>query len=820
MQQDPPTQVIALRIPDMHCAGCARRIGEALAPLDGIVARSVNPASREVRLESVSSASLDAALAALTQAGFPPATEVLRLSIDGMHCASCVGKSERALSELPQVIEARVDLATRRATLTVLEGTEPELAIAAIRRLGYDAEVVDAAAGRDFGAVREARERDAMKARFLWAAMFTLPVLISEMGGHLVPGFAGWLDAVLGRQVLNWGQMLLTSLVLFGPGRVFFRHGLPALLRGGPDMNSLVMLGASAAWGYSVLATAAPGVLPEGTAMVYFEAASVIVTLILLGRWLEALARGKTSSAIRGLMQLTPDTAWIEHDGEVQEVALNTLQVGDIVHVRPGAKVPVDGIVVDGVSWVDEAMLSGEPDPVRKQPGDTLVGGTLNQTGAFRMKTQATGGDTVLAGIIAMVEQAQSNRLPVQALVDKVTGVFVPVVMAIALLTLLVWLAWGPPPALGLALVNAVAVLIIACPCAMGLATPVSIMVGMGRAARSGVLFRKGDALQRLREVDLVAFDKTGTLTEGRPRVVDLTTVNDIDADELLTKAAAVERHSEHPIGRAIVDAAKHKQLDIPDSTDFESETGQGVRARVSGQSIRIGGPRLAASLGLSLSVSLNEAADRQSGRGATVVYVIIDDRLAGLIAVADPVKEHARDVIKKLHRAGIRTAMITGDAQRTAEAVAKQLDIDEVIAGVLPDGKVAALESLRDRFNGKLAFVGDGINDAPVLAAADVGIAIGTGTDIAIESADVVLMSGDPARVVTAIELSHKVMRNISQNLFWAFGYNVLLIPVAAGVLYPLNGMLLSPMLAAAAMSSSSLFVLGNALRLRRAPR
>jgi Cu+-exporting ATPase len=623
---------------------------------------------------------------------------------------------------------------------------------------------------------------------------------------------------MLGRQTLNWGQLLLTSLVLFGPGQVFFRHGLPALLRGGPDMNSLVMLGATAAWAYSVIATTVPSVLPEGTANVYFEAAAVIVTLILLGRWLEAIARGRTSSAIRGLIELAPETAWVERDGEAVEVALSTLQVGDIVHVRPGAKVPVDGALVDGGSWIDESMISGEPDPVRKEAGDTVIAGTLNQTGAFRMKTRATGSDTVLAGIIELVEQAQSNRLPVQGLVDKVTGVFVPVVMVIATLTLLGWLWLGPEPALGLALVNAVAVLIIACPCAMGLATPVSIMVGMGRAARSGVLFRKGDALQQLRAVGRVAFDKTGTLTEGRPRVVDVTTESDIDAEDLLARAAAVERQSEHPIGRAIVDAAKHKQLQIPDSADFDSETGQGVRARVSGQTVRIGGPRLLETLGLTPSESLRDAADRQSARGATVVYVIIDDQLPGLIAVADPLKEHARDAIQQLHRTGIRTAMITGDAQRTAEAVAKQLGIDEVIAGVLPDGKVAALERLRGSSKGKLAFVGDGINDAPVLAAADVGIAIGSGTDIAIESADVVLMSGDPAKVVTAIKLSQKVMRNISQNLFWAFGYNIVLIPVAAGLLYPLNGMLLSPMLAAAAMSLSSLFVLGNALRLRGA--
>ncbi|PKL95704.1 MAG: heavy metal translocating P-type ATPase, partial [Gammaproteobacteria bacterium HGW-Gammaproteobacteria-8] len=556
----------------MHCAGCARRIEKAIAPLAGIELDAVNPASREARLRAESGAALRNAVTALTEAGFPPATQVLRLDIDGMHCASCVGKIERALSELPQVLEARVDLATRRASLKILEGADPGPAIDAVRRVGYQAEFIDDKA--DAGRAREAAERASMKRRFLWAAVLTLPVFVTEMGGHLVPGLAAWLDASLGRQTLLWGQLLLTSLVLFGPGLVFFRHGLPALLRGGPDMNSLVMLGASAAWGYSVIATAVPAVLPEGTANVYFEAAAVIVTLILLGRWLESIARGRSSSAIRGLIELAPETAWVERDGEAVEVALNTIEVGNIVQVKPGAKVPVDGVVVDGGSWVDESMISGEPDPVRKQQGDKVVGGTLNRTGAFRMKTGATGADTVLAGIIEMVEQAQSNRLPVQALVDRVTGVFVPVVMAIAGITLLAWLWLGPQPALGLALVNAVAVLIIACPCAMGLATPVSIMVGMGRAARSGVLFRKGDALQRLRDVRRVAFDKTGTLTEGRPRVVEVTAAEDQDGDWLLALAAAVERHSEHPIARAIVEAAQARQLDIPDSSEFESATG------------------------------------------------------------------------------------------------------------------------------------------------------------------------------------------------------------------------------------------------------
>ncbi len=805
---------VSLKLPDMHCAGCARRIEAALAPINGISAGAINPASREARLEYADAQRLHSAFDALENAGFAPATERRTVSIEGMHCASCVHRIEEELGQVPQVVDAAVNLASSNATVAILEGSDIAPVLEAIRRAGYEAQPADKR--RASAENREVAERRLTRRRFMIAAALAIPVFIIEMGGHLVPGFAAWLDETIGRNLLRWVSMALATGVQFGPGLVFYRFGLPALLKATPDMNSLVMLGSSAAWGYSVVATVVPGILPEGAANVYFEASSVIITLILLGRWMESIARGRTSSAIRGLMELAPDSALVERDGRPTEVSLSELAPGDIVHVRPGARVPVDGSVVEGSSWVDESMISGEPDPVEKGEGDEVVGGTLNQTGAFRMKAQATGEDTVLAQIIELVQQAHGNRLPVQALVDRVVKYFVPVVMAVALVTLIAWLAFGPEPALSLALVNTVAVLIIACPCAMGLATPVSIMVGMGRAANSGVLFRKGDALQRMRDVGLIAFDKTGTLTEGRPEVVAVEPAGDVDGDAILALAAAVESNSEHPIARAIVEAARKKGLDVPDSSDFESETGQGVRASVDERTLRVGGPRMLDALGLEVPEALARARRERAEKGATVVHVVDADRVVGLIAVADPIKENAASTISALHQAGLRTAMITGDAQKTAEAVAKQLGIDEVVAGVLPDGKVEALNGLRQS-DGKLAFVGDGINDAPVLAAADVGIAIGSGTDIAIESADVVLMSGDPEKVVTAIELSHKVMRNIAQNLFWAFGYNVLLIPVAAGVLYPINGTLLSPMLAAAAMSASSLFVLGNALRLRR---
>jgi len=799
----------------MHCASCVSRIDEALSTVEGL-AHTINLGTREARIGFESSRTLERALEALKKAGYPAASENRALSIDGMHCASCVHRIEAELANVPEVLDYSINLASNQARLKLVDGADLAPAIEAIRRAGYAAQPTDKR--RASAESREAAERRLTRRRFMIAAALAIPVFVIEMGGHLVPGFAAWLDDTIGSNLLRWVSMALATAVQFGPGLVFYRFGAPALLKAAPDMNSLVMLGSSAAWGYSVVATVMPGIFPAGTANVYFEASSVIITLILLGRWMEAIARGRTSSAIRALMQLAPDTALVERDGQPTEVSLSELVRGDVVHVRPGAKVPVDGSVIEGSSWVDESMISGEPDPVEKGAGDGVVAGTLNQTGAFRMKAEATGDDTVLGQIIELVQQAQGNRLPVQALVDRVVKYFVPVVMAVALVTLIAWLAFGPAPALSLALVNTVAVLIIACPCAMGLATPVSIMVGMGRAAGAGVLFRKGDALQRMRDVGLVAFDKTGTLTEGKPEVIETFAAGDTDGKHVLALAAAVERHSEHPIGRAIVESARNSGVEMTDSDNFEAQTGQGVTAEVDGKAVRVGGPRMLESRSIELPGNLSEASDRLSTKGATVVYVISGDAVTGLIAVADPIKPGAEHAIEALHVSGLRTAMITGDSEATAEAVAGELGIDEIVAGVLPEGKVEALQKLRHEASGSVAFVGDGINDAPVLAAADVGIAIGSGTDIAIESADVVLMSGDPQKVVTAIGLSHKVMRNITQNLFWAFGYNVLLIPVAAGVLYPVGGTLLSPMLAAAAMSASSLFVLGNALRLRAA--
>ncbi|NDP60925.1 MAG: copper-translocating P-type ATPase, partial [Oxalobacteraceae bacterium] len=642
-----------------------------------------------------------------------------------------------------------------------------------------------------------------------------LPVFILEMGSHLIPAMHHWVMEVLGEQTSWRIQFALATLVLFGPGLRFFRKGVPALLRGAPDMNSLVSLGTAAAYGYSVVATFVPDVLPQGSANVYFEAAVVIVTLILLGRTLEARAKGRTSQAIKRLIGLQAKTARVQRNGVTLELALDQVSTGDVVLVRPGEKVPVDGEVVEGASYVDESMISGEPVPVAKGAGAEVIGGTINKTGAFSFRVTKVGANTVLAQIIRLVEQAQGSKLPIQALVDKVTMWFVPAVMAAAALTFVVWMIFGPAPALSFALVNAVAVLIIACPCAMGLATPTSIMVGTGRAAELGILFRKGEALQALRDVSVIALDKTGTLTKGRPELTDLVLADGFDYNEVLALVAAVEARSEHPIAAAIVAAAQQQDLTLAAVESFDASPGLGVSAKVAGRTVAIGADRFMTQLGLDVA-SFLPTARRLGGQGKSPLYAAIDGRLAAVIAVADPIRETTPAAIKALHALGLKVAMITGDNAATAAAIARQLGIDEVVAEVLPDGKVAALKKFR--INGaRVAFVGDGINDAPALAEADVGLAIGTGTDAAIEAADVVLMSGDLRGVPNAIALSKATIRNIRQNLFWAFAYNAMLIPVAAGALYPVNGSLLSPVFAAAAMALSSVFVLGNALRLKR---
>lgn len=813
-----PLSRLSLPIEGMTCASCVGRVERALTAVPGVQTASVNLATERADLSFIGAPDPQAAVRAIERAGYTVREATTELSIEGMTCASCVGRVERGLAQLPGVIAASVNLATERAQVRHLAGTVSVAdLVAAVENAGYTARAagVSTAAAGDREEERREAEARALRRSLLLAVVLTLPVFILEMGSHLVPAMHHWVMHAVGLQTSWYLQFALATLVLFGPGLRFFRKGVPALLRGAPDMNSLVSLGTAAAYGYSVVATFAPGVLPPGTANVYFEAAVVIVTLILLGRTLEARAKGRTSQAIKRLVGLQARTARVQRGDETVEVPLDEVTLGDVVLVRPGEKVPVDGAVVEGASYVDESMITGEPVPVAKAVGAEVVGGTLNTTGAFSFRVTKVGGDTVLAQIIRLVEQAQGSKLPIQALVDRVTMWFVPAVMAAAALTFLVWLVLGPAPALTFALVNAVAVLIIACPCAMGLATPTSIMVGTGRAAELGVLFRKGEALQALRDVSVIALDKTGTLTKGRPELTDLEPADGFQADEVLALVAAVETSSEHPIAEAIVAAARARGLALATIERFEAVPGFGVSARVAGRTVAVGADRYMTRLGLEVA-AFRPTAQRLGEQGRSPLYAAIDGRLAAVIAVADPIKESTPAAIQALHALGLKVAMITGDNAATAAAIARQLGIDEVAAEVLPDGKVAALKRFRAG-GAKVAFVGDGINDAPALAEADVGLAIGTGTDVAIEAADVVLMSGDLRGVPNAIALSQATIRNIKQNLFWAFAYNAVLIPVAAGLLYPFNGTLLSPIFAAAAMALSSVFVLGNALRLKR---
>ncbi|HCV65053.1 MAG TPA: heavy metal translocating P-type ATPase [Serratia sp.] len=809
---------LSLPVDGMTCASCVGRVERALKAVPGVQTASVNLATERADLTFTGAADPQAAVRAIENAGYAVREETTELAIEEMTCASCVGRVEKALTQLPGVLEASVNLATERARVRHLAGvvaiTDLE---AAVEKAGYKTRRLSAATASADDQDTERREHEArgLRRSLLIAVTLTLPVFILEMGSHLVPAMHHWVMQVLGQQTSWYLQFVLATLVLFGPGLRFFRKGIPALLRGAPDMNSLVSVGTAAAYGYSVVATFVPEVLPQGTANVYFEAAAVIVSLILLGRTLEARAKGRTSQAIKRLVGLQAKTARVERNGETLEIPLDQVTTGDIVLVRPGEKVPVDGEVVEGTSYVDESMITGEPVPVQKNVGADVVGGTINKTGAFSFRVTKIGANTVLAQIIRLVEEAQGSKLPIQALVDKVTLWFVPAVMAAAALTFLVWLIFGPDPALTFALVNAVAVLIIACPCAMGLATPTSIMVGTGRAAELGVLFRKGEALQALRDVSVIALDKTGTLTKGRPELTDLVPAEGFEHDEVLALVAAVETRSEHPIAEAIVAAAKQRNIMLAAIESFDATPGFGVTASVAGRTVAVGADRFMTQLGLDVS-HFQQTAQRLGEQGKSPLYAAIDGRLAAVIAVADPIKDSTPEAIKALHALGLKVAMITGDNAATAAAIAKQLGIDEVAAEVLPDGKVAALKKFR--LNGaRVAFVGDGINDAPALAEADVGLAIGTGTDVAIEAADVVLMSGDLRGVPNAIALSQATIRNIKQNLFWAFAYNAVLIPVAAGALYPLNGTLLSPIFAAAAMALSSVFVLGNALRLKR---
>ncbi len=804
---------LTFQITGMTCASCVSRVEAALAGVPGVMDASVNLATETAQV-TTSGTPPSALVEALDGAGYPARVDTVTLDIVGMSCASCVGKVEARLTKVPGVINAAVNLASETATVQVLSAAVPTKSLLqSIENAGYSATPRTQTQPEPIS-IRKEIEAEGFRRDFLVATVLALPVFALEMGSHFIPGVRELIGQIIGHQTSWILQFVLTTAILAGPGRRFFRYGVPALLKGTPDMNSLVVLGTTSAWIYSSLALFAADIFPEGTRAVYFEAAAVICALILLGRWLEARAKGRTGAAIEHLIGLAPKTARVERDGVTVELPLDDIQTDDLVHVRPGERIAVDGVVLSGRSYVDEAMMSGEPVPVEKVEGAMIVGGTVNGTGALVFRATAVGQDTVLSQIIDMVQAAQGAKLPIQALVDRVTAVFVPVVIGVAMLTVAAWLIFGPDPALSLALVAGVSVLIIACPCAMGLATPTSIMVGTGRAAELGVLFRKGDALQGLERASVVAVDKTGTLTEGRPALTTLVVENAIES-EALALLASVERQSEHPIATAIVAAAKHRGLTIHPVEDFETVTGMGAKARVDGKTVLIGADRYLAAEGVPME-TLAAAGRDIANRGETPLYGAIDGRAVAAIGISDPIKAGTPEAISALHAMGLKVAMITGDNRATADAIAKLLEIDDVTAEVLPAGKVEALKRLRGAF-GDVAYVGDGINDAPALAEAEIGIAIGSGTDVAIEAADVVLMTGDLRGVVNAFAASHATMKNIRQNLFWAFSYNIALIPVAAGILYPLSGVLLSPMLAAGAMAFSSVFVVTNALRLRR---
>lgn len=838
---------LTLPVEGMTCASCVARVERAILGVPGVRAASVNLLTESAEVSFEAAPHPRAVIDAIERAGYrvpaqptpPPEPSLsaapVELVIEGMSCASCVGRVERALASVSGVRKAEVNLVTQRATVQTEAPLNAPLEAArlveAVAKAGYRATLVRAArqsagdatergnAARNEASLTEGveRRRDAEASRLqrnlIVALVLTTPLLALEMGTHLFPALHHLVVATLGAN--NWPlQFVLTTLVLLGPGFPFYKKGLPALARLAPDMNSLVAVGTLAAYGYSVVATFFPALLPAAATHVFYEAAAVIVTLVLLGRSLEARAKGRASRAIRRLITLQPQTALVRRQGESVALPIAEVILGDIVVVRPGERVPVDGQVVEGSSYVDESMITGEPAPVGKVPGDALTAGTINRNGSLTLRATAVGGHTVLARIIRMVEQAQGSKLPIQSAVDRVTLWFVPAVMGLSLMTFAAWLAWGPEPALPLALVNAVAVLIIACPCAMGLATPTSILVGTGRGAELGILFRKGDALQALKETRMVAFDKTGTLTEGRPVLTDVRVREGFTREDALMLAASLEDLSEHPVGRAIVEAARREGLALQPVEGFEALPGYGIRGRVGGKEVAVGADRFMVARGVDIAAAL-PLAQELAHEAKSPLYLAVDGRPAAVLAVSDPVKPSAAGAIRRLKAMGLRVALITGDNRATAAAVARALGIDEVMAEVLPEGKLEAVRTLKAQ--GVLAFVGDGINDAPALAEADVGIAVSSGTDVAIETAEVVLMAGTLDAVPTAIELSRATLRNIKENLFWAFGYNVALIPMAAGAFYAVGGLLLSPAVAAGAMGLSSVFVVGNALRLKR---
>jgi Cu+-exporting ATPase len=812
---------ITIPVMGMTCASCVRRVERTLSEKEGVAEASVNFAAEKASVSYEPTATNpDDLIGAIRDAGYGADVRETTFSVTGMTCASCVGRVEKALEKVPGVLEASVNLANERAMVEYLAG-EVE---------SRDLEIAIEGAG--YGVVREEnssiedsheREYRTLKRDFLLAAALTTLILLGSlpmMFRFMLPIPSGWLNVAL---------LLLATPVQFWAGWRFYRGAWGALKHGRANMNTLVVIGTSAAYLYSAVATLAPGLFAAGRADVYFDTSALIITLILLGRLLEARTKGRTNEAIKKLAGLQAKIARVLRDGEEVDVPVEDVDIGDVVVVRPGEKVPVDGRVISGESAVDESMITGESIPVTKRAGDEIIGATMNTSGSFRFTATKVGEETALHQIMRMVEEAQGSKAPIQRLADRISGVFVPAVIGVAAVTFLIWLVIGPEPALTFALLNTVAVLIIACPCAMGLATPTSIMVGTGKGAESGVLIKGGEALEGAHKLDTVILDKTGTLTRGAPALADVVVGDGIDEVEFLRLVASAEHGSEHPLGEAIVRGAKVQGLSLIEAEGFETVSGGGVRARVEGREVLVGNRRFLSESGVSEDGLLPKG-EELAREGKSPVFVAVDGEPAGLVGVADVVRGESREAIERLHSLGLEVAMLTGDNCRTAEAIARQLGVDHVVAEVRPEDKANEIRRLQAEGK-KVGMVGDGINDAPALAQADVGIAIGTGTDVAMEAADLTLISGDVRGVARAINLSKATVRNIKQNLFWAFAYNVALIPVAAGILYPLfsDGSVpeilrpvlgeygfLNPVLAAAAMALSSVTVVSNALRLR----
>jgi Cu+-exporting ATPase len=804
-----------LPVSGMSCASCVARIEKGLLKIPGVTEAKVNFAAEKAVIEYDSSEVKPSYLASkINELGYETKTQKAIMPILGMSCASCVDRVQTALNKVPGVIEATVNFATEKASIEYIADLVKIKDLAkSIEAIGYT--LVEPEEEQYVDREKEARQTEFrhLRQKFIIGIILVAPLFLLVHWEKL--GLTGFLPLTGKTNFIL--QLMLQTPVQFWVGWQFYKGAFAAARHRTSDMNTLIAVGTSAAYLYSVLATFWPGLFAaEGLSpRVYYDTAGAIIVLILLGRLLEARAKGQTSEAIKKLIGLQAKTATVLVNGEEHEVPVDQVLIGDAVIVKPGEKIPVDGMVLEGHSSVDESMVTGESIPIEKTAGDEVVGATINKTGTFKFKATKVGKDTMLAQIIKMVEEAQGSKPPIARLVDVIASYFVPAVIGIAAITFFIWYFFGPVPALTYAVLNFVAVMIIACPCALGLATPTSIMVGTGKGAEHGVLIRGGEALETAHKLNAIVLDKTGTITKGEPAVTDVLTVEGYGAEEILGLAASAEKSSEHPLGEAILNKAREEDLVLKDTVSFNAIPGHGIEATIEGKNLLLGNTRLMNDRDIDLK-NLPQQAEALSGEGKTPMWVAVDGKIAGIIAVADTLKENSKSAVAALRNLGLEVIMLTGDNKRTADAIANQIGIDRTLAEILPEGKTSEIKKLQAK-NKKVAMVGDGINDAPALAQADVGLAIGTGTDVAMESSDITLISGDLTGVITAIALSKATIRNIKQNLFWAFAYNTILIPVAAGVLFPFFGILLNPIFAAAAMALSSVTVVSNALRLRR---